>query len=79
MSYVLFSTEACHLCELAQQVIIDVAANQAVDVYIEDISESETLVERYGNRIPVLKDEVNGRELDWPFTHSELSAWLEAC
>lgn len=76
MSYVLFSKEACHLCELAQQVIVDVAASMPVEIYIEDISESESLVQQYGTRIPVLKNETNGRELDWPFTHSELLKWL---
>jgi ABC-type taurine transport system substrate-binding protein len=76
MSYVLYGTEACHLCELAQQVIVEVASQQPIDVYLEDITESEALVERYGTRIPVLKNELNGRELDWPFSAAELSHWL---
>jgi len=76
MAYVLYGTSACHLCELAQQVIVEVAANVTMDVYLEDISESDTLVEQYGTRIPVLKEEHSGRELNWPFNHSELFAWL---
>jgi len=76
MAYVLFGTEACHLCELAQQVILDVAQHIAMDVYVEDIGESESLVKQYGTRIPVLLDESSGRELSWPFDQNGLLVWL---
>ncbi|WP_420590384.1 glutaredoxin family protein [Bacterioplanoides sp.] len=76
MAYVLYGTEACHLCELAQQVIVEVAAHIPIEVYVEDIAESEQLVASLGTRIPVLKDEQSGRELDWPFNHDELFVWL---
>ena len=76
MAYVLYSTAACHLCELAQQVILDVAAQLPIDVYVEDIAESEQLVDAYGDRIPVLMDEQSGRELNWPFNQNELFVWL---
>ncbi len=38
MALVLFSTEACHLCELAQAVIVNVAGQISLDVYVEDIA-----------------------------------------
>lgn len=76
MALVLYSTQACHLCELAQQVIVDVADKITVDVFVEDIGESEVLVERYGTRIPVLRNESNGRELNWPFDQDQLLAWF---
>lgn len=76
MAYVLYGTEACHLCELAQQVIVEVAADIPLEVYVEDIAESEHLVASFGTRIPVLKDEQSGRELDWPFNCEELFVWL---
>ena len=76
MAYVLYGTEACHLCELSQQVIVEVAADIPLEVYVEDIAESEQLVASFGTRIPVLKDEQSGRELDWPFNYEELFVWL---
>lgn len=76
MALVLYSTDGCHLCELAQQVILDVAQHIEIEVYVEDIAESEQLVGQYGTRIPVIKDEQNGRELNWPFNQQELVAWL---
>ncbi len=41
--------------------------NHDLDVMEVDISDSDTLFERYGVRIPVLQHP-DGRELDWPFT-----------
>lgn len=76
MAFVLYGTEACHLCDLAQQVVTSASGRLCVDVFLEDIIHSEQLVAEYGNRIPVLKDELSGRELDWPFTQAELLAWI---
>lgn len=76
MALVLFGTEGCHLCELAQAVIMNVAGKITVDVYLEDIVDTEGLVERYGLRIPVLLNDNNGAELDWPFDEAQLLQWL---
>ncbi|MCA6059642.1 glutaredoxin family protein [Thalassolituus sp. ST750PaO-4] len=78
MALVLFGTEACHLCDLAQAVIVNVAGQISLDVYVEDIAETEALVERYGLRIPVLLNEQNGAELDWPFDETQLLNWLQS-
>jgi hypothetical protein len=40
-----------------------------------DIAEDLTLLERYGVRIPVIKD-ATGRELGWPFDTAQLKAFL---
>jgi hypothetical protein len=45
-------------------------------VDVVDISESEELVEQYGERIPVLRMEPEGKELDWPFTAEDVIAFL---
>ncbi|WP_430461983.1 glutaredoxin family protein [Thalassolituus sp. LLYu03] len=76
MALVLFGTEACHLCELAQTVLMECAASIPCDVFLEDISESEALVDRYGSRIPVLLHEESQRELQWPFTHDDLLEFI---
>lgn len=76
MALVLMSTEACHLCEEAQGLLVQLQALLKVDVLLEDIGENEAQVERYGVRIPVLLHEETGAELDWPFDLTQLKQWL---
>ena len=42
------------------------------------IDGDEALEQRYGVRVPVLRDPRTGRELDWPFDAAVLQAWLAA-
>jgi len=77
MAIVLLSTEACHLCELAQQVLMQVHQLHPLDVYLQDIADDEDLVEQYGTRIPVLLDEESGIDLGWPFDADSVLNWLE--
>jgi len=76
MSFVLLGTEGCHLCEVAAGLIVSVAQGGAYDVYQEDIADSVEGVERYGTRIPVLRNERNGAELDWPFGPDEVHRFI---
>lgn len=61
--YILFHTDACHLCEQAQALIT--ALN--IDFVLQDICDDEQLAQRYGVRIPVLLREADDAELGWPF------------
>ena len=63
---ILYGTTACHLCEAAS---MELAPLQGNGVYARerDITESDILMERYQLRIPVLRREDTGAELDWPF------------
>ena len=70
--YVLYGTSACHLCELAEELLIALGRDTPELVFEKvDISGVDELFERYGLRIPVLRDAA-GRELDWPFTAGQL-------
>ena len=70
--YTLYGTSACHLCELAEELLVaHCRDNPAVAFEKVDISGSDVLFERYGVRIPVLRD-AGGRELGWPFTAAQL-------
>lgn len=69
--YTLYGTSACHLCEIAEAML----KRQGAAFDKVDISASDGLFERYGVRIPVLQHP-DGRELGWPFTEAELSAFL---
>tara|TARA_R110001592_G_scaffold240929_2_gene501219 strand:- start:39712 stop:39969 length:258 start_codon:yes stop_codon:yes gene_type:complete len=77
-AYTLFSTSACHLCEVAEEMLIALC-QQNPDIVFEkvDISDSDMLFERYGIRIPVLRSE-RGEELGWPFTAVQLEAFVRA-
>jgi hypothetical protein len=74
----LFGTSACHLCELAEEMLQALRAESPELAYAKlDISESDELFALYGLRIPVLRDAA-GRELGWPFSSSELRAFCGA-
>lgn len=70
VAYVLYHTEGCHLCEIAQKLVDQTAINyQHID-----ICDNASLAERYGMSIPVF---VQGeRELFWPFDAAQLQEFL---
>ncbi len=72
----IYSTSACHLCDLALQVIDAVLSPDYFDKVIVDIADSDALVEQYGVRIPVLKIQRTGDELGWPFNEHELMEFM---
>lgn len=76
MALVLLGTQACHLCEQAQALLMPFQSLLKVDLFLEDIAGSEAQVERYGLRIPVLLHEETGDELSWPFSFEQLQQWL---
>lgn len=75
-AYTLFGTSACHLCELAEEMLVQLRReNTRFDFAKVDISGADELFERYGLRIPVLRDP-QGRELGWPFTPQQLRVFV---
>lgn len=67
----LYGTSACHLCEMAREMLESTGVN-----FIEvDIADSDELFERYGVTIPVLR-RGDGQELNWPFSEVSLAAFL---
>ncbi len=71
-----YSTSACHLCDLALQVIDAVLSQDYFEKVIIDIANSDALIEQYGVRIPVLKIQRTGDELGWPFDEQELMEFV---
>lgn len=76
MTLTFYTTSHCHLCELAEQLLVHTPLSQPVPVEVVDIAESEALVASYGTRIPVLHRDDTGAELNWPFTRDDLLAFL---
>lgn len=71
---ILYTTLGCHLCEQLEALL---GALHRGEYRLEtvEISESDTLMARYGVRIPVLVDEA-GEELDLGFEAPRLAGWL---
>lgn len=70
----LYQRDDCHLCDLALEVLAAARAPEFESVFIDD---EASLEERYGVRVPVLRNDTTGAELDWPFDIVHLQAWLQ--
>lgn len=68
----LYSTEGCHLCEMA--FALTQQLNISTHIEIVDIAFDDELFSRYGVTIPVLN--YQGKELNWPFDLEQLQVWL---
>ncbi len=75
MALILFQRDHCHLCDQALAVMAEARAPDFESVFIEDAAELEA---RYGLRVPVLRDDQQGIELDWPFDAAAVRALYQA-
>lgn len=73
----LYTTAGCHLCEQAAALLAAVTAEGGIEVIEQEIAGSATLLERYGDRIPVVSLEGDGAELGWPFDGESLRRFLD--
>lgn len=69
----LYSTWGCHLCEQAEQLLLD--AGLAGQFQLIDIVDDESAFARYRLMIPVLR--LGDNELCWPFDANRLATWLK--
>lgn len=78
-SLVLYHTSGCHLCELAESVLEEVKAGYPdLSWSLVDIATDDTLVERYGWRIPVIHLKgAPSPDLGWPFSAAAVATYLE--
>lgn len=77
MHITLYSTQGCHLCEEAEQ-LLQQTTGHAITLEKVDIAELPLLVDHYGTRIPVLQDAASGHELGWPFDLPQIREFLTA-
>jgi hypothetical protein len=75
MPFVLYQRDNCHLCDLALALLAQVRLPDFGSVFIDD---DPVLESRYGERVPVLRDVGDGRELAWPFDVDGLRTWIDA-
>ena len=71
----LFGTLGCHLCEVADALLMPFVEHGLL-VELVDIAEREDWVEQYGLRIPVLRRNDTGAELNWPFDAEQVVTFL---
>lgn len=70
--FLLFQRDDCQLCDHALAVLAAARAPEFESVFIDD---DATLEARYGTRIPVFRDSLHDRELEWPFTAEAVGAF----
>ena len=70
---VLYQRDYCHLCDMAVAVLAEAQAPDFDSAWVDDSAELE---QRYGTRVPVLRDARDGRELDWPFDVPAVRAFV---
>ncbi len=73
MALHLYRRESCSLCDLAEAALQGAGVADYVAV---EIGWTGELAERYGWRVPVLREPASGRELDWPFDAWGVRAFL---
>ena len=71
-----FTTEGCHLCDQAEQLLLSITSEITFECEVVDIAESDELIKKYGTKIPVLKKKENHEEKNWPFNQAQIIQWL---
>ena len=71
---ILYSTSHCTLCEQALELLFQVPRVAGLDLKVVDIANDDSLLERYGEKIPVLK--MHSRELLAPFDAEDIAQFL---
>jgi len=73
MRLTLFQRDDCPLCDEAYERLAGAGIADFEPAWIDG---DERLEARYGTRVPVLRRESDGRELDWPFADAALREFL---
>lgn len=69
----LYTTSACHLCELAEALLHEAS----LVVESVEIADDDALITCYGTRIPVLRRLDTQAELNWPFTRQDILHFMQ--
>ena len=72
---ILYSTTACTLCDQALDLLFTTPGIAGLQLDVIDVATDETLMETYGERIPVLR--LGEAELAAPFDAKVLADFLE--
>jgi hypothetical protein len=75
MRLVLYQRDDCKLCDEALAVLAAARVPDFESVFIDD---DAALEQRYGERIPVLREAAGGCELGWPFGPEDVRRFMGA-
>ena len=75
MRLVLYQRDDCKLCDEALAILAAARAPEFESVWIDGDAALECV---YGERVPVLRDAGDGRELGWPFGVDDVRAFVGA-
>ena len=83
MELVLYSTDHCTLCDQALELLFSMPELAGQAVRVVDVATDDDLLQRYGERLPVLEvsaapGESDSRVLDWPFDAGRVLGALQA-
>jgi hypothetical protein len=73
MRLTLYQRDNCHLCDLALAALAQARVPDFASVFIDENTAFEA---RYGERVPVLRDEDSATELNWPFDAAMLVRYI---
>ena len=76
-NFIFFTTQGCHLCELAEALLIAHLDPDIHQVDVFDIAYDDQLLALYGERIPLIKNEITETELGWPFDAAQLLVFID--
>lgn len=76
--YVLYGTSACHLCEMAEAILVPIIKKYGIKFTKEDILEDDALLQQYALSIPVFKCVITKAELNWPFNEEKLNTFINS-
>ncbi|NOQ94948.1 MAG: glutaredoxin family protein [Methylophaga sp.] len=75
MQITLYTTAGCHLCDLADAILLALSEQHHLDILYTEIGDDDDLVECYGIRIPVIRFS-DGTEIGWPFEQHDIETKL---
>jgi len=70
----LYGTLGCHLCDVAESIVLQLVQSYQLPVKIIDIADDAQLESQYALRIPVLA--YSDKELNWPFDLTTANQFL---
>ena len=73
-SYILYGSDGCHLCELAEDICNKLLTPEQLQLI--DIVDDEKLVAAFGVHIPVLENTTSNAKLFWPFDQQQLAEFI---
>lgn len=72
---VLYGTIGCHLCDIAEQLLLPWVA-QGWQIELIDIVDDDDLFQRFSLSIPVLEHVASNNALAWPFDAASLRDFI---